>query len=173
MFGFLFHGSFSFSGLDCPVLSRRFDVCRDSVVLGERGGLAQMLMNLVVNAAEALGGRPGTIRIATEHVQKPAPRWDKAHGSKPVPGNWLELEVIDDGSGVEPANLERIFEPFQRIASTYKSQSLGLGLYIVREIVQAHGGSIMIESPDSGGGAAFVVRLPVEQQTSEASAQES
>jgi two-component system cell cycle sensor histidine kinase/response regulator CckA len=130
-------------------------LCPDSVVLGERGGLAQVLMNLVVNAAEALGGRPGTIRIATEHVQEPAARWGKAHGSKPVPGNWLQLEVIDDGSGVDPANLERIFEPF----FTTKEKGQGLGLPTCLGIVHAHHGALLAESVP-GHGSRFSVLLP-------------
>ncbi|WP_437504696.1 sensor histidine kinase [Sorangium sp. So ce1099] len=116
--------------------------------------IEQVVQNLLTNALKYGGGSPIEVSLVRE-------------------GPTAKLTVRDHGPGVAAEDRERIFEPFQRIASTYKSQSLGLGLYIVREIVQAHGGTIVIESPDSGGGAAFVVRLPVEQQTSETSAEES
>ncbi|XXX75763.1 HAMP domain-containing sensor histidine kinase [Sorangium sp. So ce134] len=115
--------------------------------------IEQVVQNLLTNALKYGGGSPVEVSVARE-------------------GTTAKLTVRDHGPGVAAEDHDRIFEPFQRIASTYKSQSLGLGLYIVREIVQAHGGSIAIESPDSGG-AAFVVRLPVAQQTSETRAEPS
>ncbi|XXY54522.1 HAMP domain-containing sensor histidine kinase [Sorangium sp. So ce269] len=108
--------------------------------------IAQVVQNLLTNALKYGGGSPIEVSLARE-------------------GATAKLTVRDHGPGIAAEDRDRVFEPFQRIASTYKSQSLGLGLYIVREIVQAHGGSIAIESPDSGG-AAFVVRLPVAQQQS-------
>ncbi|WP_437305606.1 sensor histidine kinase [Sorangium sp. So ce388] len=108
--------------------------------------IEQVVQNLLTNALKYGGGSP--IEVSVERD-----------------GATAKLTVRDHGPGIAAEDRDRVFEPFQRIASTYKSQSLGLGLYIVREIVQAHGGSIVIESPDSGG-AAFVVRLPVAQQQS-------
>ncbi|XYH96816.1 sensor histidine kinase [Sorangium sp. So ce1128] len=114
--------------------------------------IEQVVQNLLTNALKYGGGSPIEVSLARE-------------------GTTAKLTVRDHGPGIAAEDRDRVFEPFQRIASTYKSQSLGLGLYIVREIVQAHGGSIVIESPDSGG-AAFVVRLPVaQQQASETSAE--
>ncbi|KYG09429.1 hypothetical protein BE21_18015 [Sorangium cellulosum] len=115
--------------------------------------IEQVVQNLLTNALKYGGGGPIEVSLAHE-------------------GTTAKLTVRDHGPGVAAEDHDRVFEPFQRIASTYKSQSLGLGLYIVREIVQAHGGSIVIEPPD-GGGAAFVVRLPVAQQTSETSMEPS
>ncbi|WP_437621543.1 sensor histidine kinase [Sorangium sp. So ce1151] len=108
--------------------------------------IEQVVQNLLTNALKYGGGSPIEVSLARE-------------------GATVKLTVRDHGPGIAAEDRDRVFEPFQRIASTYKSQSLGLGLYIVREIVQAHGGRIAIESPD-GGGAAFVVRLPVAQQQS-------
>ncbi|WP_434043741.1 MULTISPECIES: sensor histidine kinase [Sorangium] len=115
--------------------------------------IEQVVQNLLTNALKYGGGSPIEVSAARE-------------------GTTAKLTVRDHGPGIAAGDCDRVFQPFQRIASTYKSQSLGLGLYIVREIVHAHGGSIVIESPDSGG-AAFVVRLPVEQQTPETSAEKS
>ncbi|AUX47956.1 uncharacterized protein SOCE26_094820 [Sorangium cellulosum] len=106
--------------------------------------IEQVVHNLLTNALKYGGGGRIEISLARE-------------------GAAARLAVRDHGPGVAEDDRERIFEPFKRLASTYKSQSLGLGLYIVREIVRAHGGSIAIEAPD-GGGAAFVVRLPVTQE---------
>ncbi|WP_437732944.1 sensor histidine kinase [Sorangium sp. So ce1335] len=113
--------------------------------------IEQVVQNLLTNALKYAGGSLIEVSLARE-------------------GATARLTVRDHGPGIAAADCDRVFQPFQRIASTYKSQSLGLGLYIVREIVQAHGGSITIESPDSGG-AAFVVRLPVEKPTAETSAE--
>ncbi|MGK3984645.1 HAMP domain-containing sensor histidine kinase [Sorangium sp. So ce136] len=119
--------------------------------------IEQVVQNLLTNALKYGGGSPIEVSVERE-------------------GATAKLTVRDQGPGIAAEDRDRVFEPFQRIASTYKSQSLGLGLYIVREIVQAHGGSIVIEAPDSGG-AAFVVRLPVaqqqQQQSSETSAEQA
>ncbi|MDQ2643636.1 MAG: PAS domain S-box protein [Myxococcota bacterium] len=130
-------------------------LCQDSVVLGERGGLAQVLTNLVNNAAEAIGDRPGTIRLTTARVESPEPRWEKAHGAKPVPGNWLQIDVIDDGAGILPKHLEQVFDPF----FTTKAKGQGLGLPTSLGIVQAHGGALLAES-EPGGGSRFSLLLP-------------
>ncbi|XXT18444.1 HAMP domain-containing sensor histidine kinase [Sorangium sp. So ce429] len=116
--------------------------------------IEQVVQNLLTNALKYGGGSPIEVSLARD-------------------GAMARLTVRDHGPGIAAEDRDRVFEPFQRIASTYKSQSLGLGLYIVREIVQAHGGSIVIESPESGG-AAFVVRLPIaQQQSSETSAEQA
>ncbi|HZI04324.1 MAG TPA: sensor histidine kinase [Archangium sp.] len=60
---------------------------------------------------------------------------------------------------LEPA-LQRIFNPFERAASAHRVRSLGLGLYIVREIARAHGGTVALSGRD-GGGSCFTLRLPV------------
>ena len=69
------------------------------------------------------------------------------------------LAVSDDGPGVEPAERERIFEPF---VST-KERGTGLGLATVQQIVEAHGGRVELTCPPSGG-STFTVRLPLEEE---------
>jgi signal transduction histidine kinase len=69
------------------------------------------------------------------------------------------LTVQDRGPGVAPAERERIFEQFAR-AAIPSVPGMGLGLWIVRRIVAAHGGSVTLE--DAGPGASFTVRLPVQ-----------
>ncbi|GII58408.1 hypothetical protein Pth03_67970 [Planotetraspora thailandica] len=80
-------------------------------------------------------------------------RWD---------GESAELSVADDGPGIAPEHRERIFEPFSRLdpARDRRKGGAGLGLAIAKEIVRAHGGTVEVDS-SPGGGARFVVRLPV------------
>jgi signal transduction histidine kinase len=82
---------------------------------------------------------------------------------------WIELRVVegmaelcirDDGCGMEPAVRDRVFEPF--FTRRKAGQGTGLGLSIVHRIVADHGGEIQAESPGSGRGATFRVRLPLD-----------
>jgi signal transduction histidine kinase len=77
---------------------------------------------------------------------------------QPTP-NGGRLEVRDHGVGIEAAELPRIFRKFQRAYSARPNGGLGLGLYISRQIVEAHGGSIRVESAP-GEGSTFKVELP-------------
>jgi signal transduction histidine kinase len=70
------------------------------------------------------------------------------------------VSVTDRGSGIPPADLSRIFERFLRTKTGTGAEGLGLGLYIARLIVEAHGGSIRAES-EPGKGSKFVFTLPV------------
>jgi signal transduction histidine kinase len=110
----------------------------------DRARLNQVVTNLVGNAVKFGQGRPIVVRVAadTEHA-------------------CARLEVADNGRGIAPEMQARIFEPFQRAAATGHSDGLGLGLYIVRSIVQRLGGAVNVNSR-LGGGATFVVELPLQ-----------
>ena len=83
-------------------------------------------------------------------------------------GNWVELTVIDNGKGMTPQTLERIFEPFytdKRGTGTSpadggRRSGTGLGLSITYAIVESHGGKIAAHSDGPGRGSRFIVRLP-------------
>jgi two-component system sensor histidine kinase PilS (NtrC family) len=103
--------------------------------------LRQVAWNLVANAGQACrgAGRPGTVRVACA----------------PAPGGGATLSVEDDGPGIPPAELSRIFTPF----FTTKAGGTGLGLAVVQRIADAHGGAVEVDSAP-GQGARFTVRLP-------------
>jgi two-component system sensor kinase FixL len=77
-----------------------------------------------------------------------------------IVGGQARMAVIDEGIGILPADQARIFEPFERASALAQQNSLGLGLYLVRQIVQAHGGRIDVVS-QPGAGATFEVWLPL------------
>lgn len=112
--------------------------------------LRQVLINLVRNAVQAMGGR-GTVRVRTAtHAEPPA-----AIGSPP-PGEWVEVSVSDAGPGIAPQVLKNLFVPF----FTTKDRGTGLGLAISQRMVEDMGGRIEVVS-HLGDGATFTVLLPV------------
>lgn len=124
-------------------------------VEGDATQLRQVVMNLITNASDALGGAPGTIRVSTAlrrcHRDQPTGPGDAALAAGP----WLELAVSDTGCGMDEATVARVFEPF----FTTKATGRGLGLAAVQGIVRGHHGTIAIDSRP-GGGTTFRVLLP-------------
>ena len=116
---------------------------------GDPYQLRQIFTNLLTNAFEALGGA-GAVSIAATPLVDDGPA-----GSEPQ-GPMVQIEVRDNGPGVPPEVVDRIFNPF----FTTKPQGSGLGLAIVRKIVDAHDGRIDVGAV-KGGGTRFRVTLPV------------
>ena len=122
----------------------------------DRSELSQILMNLVTNAAEAIGDDAGTIRLRTNPKQ--LSRADlRRLGTPPEirPGSYLEIRVSDTGCGMDEDTRAHIFDPF----FTTKPSGRGLGLATVRAIVHRYSGMLEIEST-KGMGTTFNVRLP-------------
>ena len=110
-------------------------------VTGNRVQLQQLVMNLMLNAAEAMSqdGQPRELCIRTQ----------------PGRPRGVNVEFRDSGVGLDPGHVDQIFEPF----FTTKPRGLGMGLAICRTIVEAHGGRMEAsDNPDSG--ATFTVSLP-------------
>jgi len=126
----------------------------DSIVLGDRATLTQVMMNLLTNASDALSGKPGNIDVRTRHVQQLDARWDEALGANVGPGNWLLVEIEDNGVGMDEATRLRVFEPF----FSTKEHGHGLGLAACLGIVSSHGGALLLES-EPGQGSRFSVLL--------------
>jgi CheY-like chemotaxis protein/two-component sensor histidine kinase len=125
-------------------------------VRGDRTQLRQVVVNLIVNAVESLGERRGTIRL-TIAVQQIDPNqlagiW---RPNRPRAGKHVVLTVSDNGKGMSEETLSHIFEPF----FSTKVAGRGMGLAATQGIVQAHGGSIGVESTQ-GVGSTFRVLLP-------------
>ncbi|HEX3476103.1 MAG TPA: PAS domain S-box protein [Kofleriaceae bacterium] len=114
-------------------------------VLGDLDRLQQVVWNLLSNAIKftPVGG---AIEVGAERV-----------------GSTLRIIVRDTGKGIAPEHLTTIFERFRQVDSTTtrEHRGLGLGLAIVRYLVEAHGGAVHAESPGLGQGATFIVTLPV------------
>jgi len=122
-------------------------------ISGDASALRRAFQNLIINAAKH-GGSGGWIGI-TAAIDEDAKR--------PV----VEIQVADRGQGIAADEQAEIFQPFYRGAQAHAAQirGSGLGLSLVKEIIQAHGGEISVRS-EVGKGATFIVRLPVAKSTS-------
>jgi PAS domain S-box-containing protein len=121
----------------------------------DRGHLDQVVMNLVVNARDAMPGG-GTLHLRTENAALDAPS-SAALGAGARPGDFAVLTVADTGCGMDDATRARIFEPF--FTTKGEGKGTGLGLATVDEIVRAAGGFIDLHTAP-GKGAAFRIHLP-------------
>ncbi|HEX7127361.1 MAG TPA: PAS domain-containing sensor histidine kinase [Thermodesulfobacteriota bacterium] len=119
-----------------------FTLALDGPVIGrwDRLRLEQVIVNLLSNAIKYGAGQPIELRVD---------RQDET----------ARLVVRDRGIGIDPADQERIFRRFERAAPSRAYAGLGMGLYVVRQIVEAHGGSVRVASAP-GAGTAFTVELP-------------
>ncbi|MDQ7087175.1 MAG: response regulator [Acidobacteriota bacterium] len=125
---------------------------------GDPSQLRQVLMNLVTNAAEALPRDGGTIHLRASRVALgDKPLAGAFGGESPEPGEYVLLEVRDDGCGIAPAALPRIFDPFY----STKPGGRGLGLAAVAGSVLGHRGYLTVDSTP-GEGTTVGVYLPVE-----------
>jgi signal transduction histidine kinase len=111
------------------------------VGLWDRSRLEQVLLNLLTNALKYGANKPVRVELKEE-------------------GGQVHVSVTDQGVGLKEEDRSRIFERFERAISASEASGMGLGLYIAREIVQAHGGRISVESR-LGQGSTFTVSLPL------------
>ncbi|MEK6418404.1 MAG: ATP-binding protein [Burkholderia gladioli] len=125
-------------------LDLRFDNLPEIFVEADEARLRQIFWNLLTNAIKF--SETGAISIDV----------CAAHG-------FVECRITDNGMGLDADNLEVIFERFKQIDSHHTSvrKGLGLGLWLVRNLVEQHGGSISAESRGAGTGSTFIVRLPL------------
>ncbi|HEY1340370.1 MAG TPA: response regulator [Bryobacteraceae bacterium] len=123
----------------------------------DSGQLQQIVMNLVINGAEAIGPEGGTVlvRTAAQTIDQPYIATMSSAGELLQPGKYVSLEVHDTGSGMDEETLARIFDPF----FTTKFAGRGLGLSAVLGIVRSHRGALKVYSKP-GQGSTFKVLLP-------------
>lgn len=126
------------------------------IVAGDSSQIRQVVMNLVINAAEAIGDAEGRIDIESAVVTVGEGEVRESPGSPSLPpGRYAMLLVRDTGRGMDPTTKARIFEPF----FTTKFTGRGLGLAAVHGIVRSHGGVIVVAS-ELGKGSTFRVYIP-------------
>ena len=124
-------------------------------VYADPGTLEQVVMNLVVNARDALPPAGGQITIQTENIHLDE---SSVHDRlKARPGDFIRLSVSDNGCGISPENLQHIFEPF--FTTKKIGKGTGLGLAMVFGIIEQHKGWIEVES-QVGAGTTFQIYLP-------------
>jgi two-component system, NtrC family, sensor histidine kinase HydH len=128
-------------------------------IVADSGYIRQLFLNLLLNALDAMPAG-GTIRVdmVSYQGQRGALADLAVSGERLRPPQWVTVAVADTGRGLPPELGHRIFEPFV----SGKDTGTGLGLSICRRIVEAHGGQITA-SDHPGGGAVFIVRLPVSE----------
>ncbi len=126
-----------FVAAGCPI---EVEVCQPVIGNWDRFRIEQVVMNLLTNAMRYGAGKPILVQVTA------------------APAG-AQLIVRDHGRGIAVENHERIFQRFERAVLGSEISGLGLGLYIVKQILDAHHGSIRVES-ELGQGASFVVELP-------------
>ncbi|MBQ0037622.1 MAG: HAMP domain-containing histidine kinase [Clostridiales bacterium] len=119
--------------------------CPEKCLLADETQIGQLLLNLVINAFQAMENEGGTMTIATAQE-----------------GKDIVFTVKDTGPGIRPEYLPQLFDPF--FTTKEMGRGTGLGLAIVQRIAQEHGGMVTVKS-EVGHGASFTVTLPADQQT--------
>jgi two-component system, cell cycle sensor histidine kinase and response regulator CckA len=128
-------------------------------VQADRTQMQQVLVNLLMNASDAMNGE-GVVRLTVDAVELPIASDQPAMPEAIAlpPGRYICLTVQDQGPGIAPENLDRVFDPFFTTKSV--GRGTGLGLSVVHGILARHGGAIGVRSA-LGEGAAFSILLPV------------
>lgn len=133
-----------FRDLSKDGITLKIDVGEHLVVLADPRRMQQVFFNLLINARQAIEHRSGKISIVARRSDD----------------EYIAIEISDNGAGIAPENLEHIFEEF---FSTKKGQpdkgGMGLGLALVKEIIEEHHGTISVRS-EVGHGTTFTIRLP-------------
>jgi signal transduction histidine kinase len=136
------------------------DIPDDTVLMADRQRLQQALLNLIKNAVEAVG-EEGEVAIVAHKVNSVAgSEEDMAFPSGcQVEGNAVDITIRDSGPGIAADVLPKIFDPF--FTTKDVGRGMGLGLFIVYQIVDEHGGCIFA-SNGKDKGAVFRIRLPLQ-----------
>ena len=117
-------------------------------IQGNGNQIQQVLMNLMINAQQAMDGNPGVVKLETALTDS----------------NFIEMRVTDNGPGMTEDVQAKIFEPF--FTTKVAGQGTGLGLSVSYGIIKDHGGDILIESAP-GEGTSFIINIPVNNRGNE------
>ena len=138
--------SFTSHGLRVDEIKFDKELRPDSVLHADRRDLEEILLNLVTNACQAMARKGGVLRIVDDQSK-----------------DCLRIHISDTGEGIPSDHIKRIFEPF---FTTKKEKGTGLGLYIVKKLVERNGGKIKVES-NRGRGTTFTIDFPIVDMTRE------
>ena len=133
-------------------------------IMGDASQIRQVVMNLIINSAEAIGDAEGEIEVKLAKAEIRAEQPEKDHLGFFIPaGRYICFEVTDNGCGMDEDTRRKIFEPFY----TTKFAGRGLGMSAVLGIIKSHNGALQMES-QPGLGTTFKVYLPVQISSAEA-----
>ncbi len=131
-------------------------------IIGDASQIRQIVMNLVINASEAIDGVQGEIQVSMTEIEISASQLDSDYIGKAIePGRYICLKVSDSGCGMDDETKKRIFEPFY----TTKFTGRGLGMSAVLGIITAHKGALQLFS-QPGQGTTFKIYLPAQKRDS-------
>jgi len=129
----------------------------DALVEADEGQMQQVIMNLVINAAEAMDEKSGEIYIRTASVYLTQEKLlNLLNGESIHPGNYVEVQVCDNGCGMDADTQKKIFDPF----FTTKFTGRGLGMSAILGIIRGHSGALQIQSV-VGQGTQFKLYFPI------------
>ena len=135
----------------------KLDLCDVLLVVADSSQIQQIVMNLIINAAEAIGDNNGTIRVALKKAEFLDGEPESDFTGKAIPpGKYVCLEVSDNGCGMDKETQNRIFEPFY----TTKFEGRGLGMSSTLGIIKSHDGTLQLSSKP-GAGTTFKIYLPL------------
>jgi nitrogen-specific signal transduction histidine kinase len=140
----------------------------NSVIMADQVQLNQVFLKLCLNAAQSMENRDGEIRLSCEAVDINDENTDRYPELKP--GAHIRMSVADDGPGIDPDILDKIFDPYFTTKEFGKGS--GIGLSVVHGIVKSHLGTVRATS-QKGEGARFDLLFPVVEQEPEAAGEQS
>lgn len=146
-----------------PGIELKVDVPAELTIAADRPRLQQALLNLIKNALEAMGDY-GELAIAARRSSERDDSFPVFAGNCRAGEAAVDLTIADTGPGIPPEVLPRIFDPF--FTTKPVGHGSGLGLFIVHEIIDEHGGCIGVENRPEGG-TRFHIRLPLGEPSSE------
>jgi signal transduction histidine kinase len=148
-----------------PKVSIRLEIPEDITIVADKQRIQQVFLNLIKNAAEAIM-EDGSITIKARHHRAIDKVEDEGsiynylryHGKCTLEDDTVDIEIQDTGTGIPQDLLSKVFDPF--FTTKDVGQGSGLGLFIVHEIIEEHGGCIAVDS-ENGKGTTFLIRLPM------------
>ena len=153
-----------------PRVQLRLDLDKDlPLLLADPGQMQQVVMNLIINAVEAIGEGGGIVQVRTGcQTVTDEPLQNCVLGEKVARGEYVFIEVLDNGSGMDEQTIRKIFDPF----FTTKFTGRGLGLAAVLGIVRQHKGVVQVHSVP-GRGSSFRVLLSAAEEAPPQTAQDA